>query len=361
MLSNHLLESALEDLKNISGADFYICDTLGRNIISTSEKLPVSSAEIKTFMDSNASNQEKSNYGLFRFKIGENEDYALLVESSGKDGYMLGRIAVSEIMHLYCINFGKLDVNDFYRSLILGTMVSADIYDKAAKLRVSARHKRVVYCIEIDSELVEASLEILSNIYCETKDDNVTRIGDDVVVLVKSLEESTDDSEEAAREVAYQIVSMINTELMIPTRVTYGKIKNDIALINEAYKEALIALEVAKIFFEEKDVASYSSLGIGRIIRELPRSLCESFLEEVFGESGNTNLSDEELQIIDSFFANNLSIAETSRELFMHRSTLVYKLDRIKKKTGLDIRVFEDALTLKIAIMVAKYISRSGI
>ena len=352
MVASGLLESALTDLKNISSADFCICDEEGRVLVTTFDKFSLKTETIVGFMENDSNNQETLGYHFFKLDIKDEGRFAIVVDSKGKDGYMLGRIAVSELRHLYNIGTGKLDINDFYRNLISGQMLPSDIYAQATRLKIVTNVLREVYCIEVDADYTENTLQLISNMFSESRDDNVCRIEEGILVLVKRL----DEEESEAEDFANQIVSMINTELMITAKVTYGKVRRDISEIVESYKEARIALEVSKIFFEEKNIASYSSLGIGRIIHELPRSLCETFLEEVFGTSKTISLSEEEIQITDKFFENNLSVAETSRVLYMHRSTLVYKLDKIKKVTGLDIRLFEDALTLKIALMVAKYI-----
>jgi carbohydrate diacid regulator len=80
-------------------------------------------------------------------------------------------------------------------------------------------------------------------------------------------------------------------------------------------------------------------------------SLCEMFIKEIFGER-NIDLDDETMVTIQKFFENSLNISETARQLYIHRNTLVYRLERLEKMIGLDIRKFEDAMTFKIAMMV---------
>ena len=151
------------------------------------------------------------------------------------------------------------------------------------------------------------------------------------------------------------IVDMMNTEAMLNVRVAYGTIVNELKDVSKSYKEAKMALDVGKIFYAEKSVAAYSTLGIGRLIYQLPVNLCKLFIQEIFGENIPEELDEETLVTVNKFFENNLNVSETSRQLFVHRNTLVYRIEKLQKATGLDIRTFDDALTFKIALMVVNY------
>ena len=156
-------------------------------------------------------------------------------------------------------------------------------------------------------------------------------------------------------EVAETTVAMMNTEAMINVRVAYGTIVEELKDVSKSYKEAKMALDVGKIFYAEKTVTAYSTLGIGRLIYQLPINLCEMFIEEIFGGKVPEELDEETLTTINTFLENNLKVSETSRQLYVHRNTLLYRLEKLEKYTGLDIRIFDDALTLKIALMVVRY------
>lgn len=148
---------------------------------------------------------------------------------------------------------------------------------------------------------------------------------------------------------------MLNTETMSPVRVAYGTIVSEIKEVSRSYKEAKMALEVGKIFYEDKYITGYSSLGIGRLIYQLPMPLCRMFIKEIFEDKSPDEFDDETITTINKFFDNSLNVSETSRQLYIHRNTLVYRLDKLQKSTGLDLRIFEDAITFKIALMVVKY------
>ena len=164
-----------------------------------------------------------------------------------------------------------------------------------------------------------------------------------------------DESPEALEQTANMIVDMMNSEAMMKVRVSYGTVVRELREVSKSYKEAMMAMDVGRIFYAEKNVIAYSTLGIGRLIYQLPVNLCRIFIEEIFGGNQVYDIDDETLTTINKFFENNLNVSETSRQLFIHRNTLVYRIEKLQKATGLDIRTFEDAMTFKIAMMVVNY------
>ena len=183
--------------------------------------------------------------------------------------------------------------------------------------------------------------------------DYVTAVDENTLIVIKQVEAK--DSYAEVVEVAETTVAMMNTEAMINVRVAYGTIVEELKDVSKSYKEAKMALAVGKIFYAEKTVTAYSTLGIGRLIYQLPINLCEMFIEEIFGGKVPEELDEETLTTINTFLENNLNVSETSRQLYVHRNTLLYRLEKLEKYTGLDIRIFDDALTLKIALMVVRY------
>ena len=164
-----------------------------------------------------------------------------------------------------------------------------------------------------------------------------------------------DASPESLELIANTIVDMMNSEAMLKVRVSYGTVVQELREVSNSYKEAKMAMDVGRIFYAEKNVIAYSTLGIGRLIYQLPVNLCRIFIEEIFGGNQVYDLDEETLTTINKFFENNLNVSETSRQLFIHRNTLVYRIEKLQKATGLDIRTFEDAMTFKIAMMVVNY------
>ena len=183
----------------------------------------------------------------------------------------------------------------------------------------------------------------------------MTTVDEDSVVLIKAMDE--DESDEGLERIAKTIMDMINAEAMINVRVAFGTVIHELKDVSKSYKEAKMASDVGRIFYPEKQIVSYRLLGIGRLIYQLPVNLCRMYIHEIFGERIPEEIDEETLVTVEKFFENNLNVSETSRQLFIHRNTLVYRIEKLQKATGLDIRVFDDALTLKIALMVVNYMN----
>lgn len=195
--------------------------------------------------------------------------------------------------------------------------------------------------------------EVLKGMFSNQAGDYITAVDESSVILIKALEANS--THEDLMEIANTIVSMVNAEAMMNVRVSFGTVVSELKDVSKSYKEAKMALDVGKIFYAEKNVAAYSALGIGRLIYQLPVNLCKIFIEEIFGDNVPSDLDEETLNTINKFFENNLNVSETSRQLFVHRNTLVYRIEKLQKSTGLDLRNFDDALTFKIALMVVNY------
>jgi carbohydrate diacid regulator len=228
-----------------------------------------------------------------------------------------------------------------------------DIYNRAKKLHIETDAKRIVFIIETKTEKDNNALETVRTMFSTKAKDFITAVDEKNIILVKEVKpnETYDDMEKTAKV----IVDMLNTEAMSAVNVAYGTIVNEIKEVSRSYKEAKLALEVGKIFYDDRRIIAYNNLGIGRLIYQLPIPLCKMFIKEIFEGKSPDEFDDETLATINKFFENSLNVSETSRQLYIHRNTLVYRLDKLQKGTGLDLRVFEDAITFKIALMVVKY------
>ena len=183
--------------------------------------------------------------------------------------------------------------------------------------------------------------------------DFITAVDEKNIILVREVKSG--ETYEELEKTANMILDMLNTEAMSRVHIAFGTIVNEIKDVSRSYKEAKMALDVGKIFYSGKRVVAYSNLGIGRLIYQLPLPLCRMFIKEIFDGKSPDDFDEETLTTINKFFENSLNVSETSRQLYIHRNTLVYRLDKLQKSTGLDLRVFEDAITFKIALMVVKY------
>ena len=279
--------------------------------------------------------------------------YILVARGSSDDAYMIAKVAVSQIQNLIIAYKERFDRNNFFQNLLLDNMLLVDIYNRAKKLHVEAAVPRAVIIIETGTEKDGTEAELLGGLFSAQSGDYITAVDESNVILIKALDMG--EGYEVIERTSEMIVDMMNTEAMMNVRVAYGTIVSELKDVSKSYKEAKMALDVGKIFYVERKVNSYSSLGIGRLIYQLPVNLCKIFIDEIFGDNIPLNFDDETLTTINKFFENNLNVSETSRQLYVHRNTLVYRIEKLQKSTGLDIRTFDDALTFKIALMVVNY------
>lgn len=358
MISNQILQNSINELKAITRVDLCIMDIDGMNIASTTEDFDINPNVINAFAISPADSQEIQ--GLHYFKVFDDRqlEYVLMAKGASDDVYMIGKVAVCQVQNLIIAYKERFDKNNFIQNLILDNLLLVDIYNRAKKLHIEIEARRVVFMIETKNEKDNSALETVKNIFTAKSKDFVTAVDERNIILVKELE--PDEGYEDLEQTANVLVDMLNTEAMTQVRVAYGTIIGEIKEVSKSYKEAKMALDVGKIFYSEKTIIAYNTLGIGRLIYQLPIPLCEMFMKEVFGNNMPDSFDEETVTTINKFFENNLNVSETSRQLYVHRNTLVYRLEKLQKSTGLDIRVFDDALTFKIAMMVVNYMKYMG-
>jgi carbohydrate diacid regulator len=266
---------------------------------------------------------------------------------------MVGKLAAFQIQSLLVAYKERFDKDNFIKNLLLDNLLLVDIYNRAKKLHIETNIKRVVFIIETQHEKDVNALETVRNLFAAKTKDFVTAVDEKNIILVKEVKEG--ETYEDLEKTANTVLDMLNTEAMTQVHIAFGTIVSEIKEVSRSYKEAKMAMDVGKIFYSNKNVVAYSKLGIGRLIYQLPLPLCRMFIKEIFDGKSPDDFDDETLTTINKFFENSLNVSETSRQLYIHRNTLVYRLDKLQKSTGLDLRVFEDAITFKIALMVVKY------
>ncbi len=267
------------------------------------------------------------------------------------------------ISNLLCVSLGqikalydeKYDKSNFIKNIILDNILPSDIYLKSKELHISGDVDRVVLLIKFNNKDDVVPIDVIRNMFPDRNRDLVICVGENDVVLIHDLH--TPQERTQTDKLARSIVDTIQSEFYLKVTVGVGTVVSNLKDLARAYKEAQVAIEVGKVFDTEKNVVNYENLGIGRLIYQLPTTLCEMFLNEVFKKGALEGLDRETLLTIQCFFENNLNVSETSRKLFVHRNTLVYRLEKIRKITGLDLREFEHAITFKVALMVKKYLS----
>ena len=353
MISNQVIQNSLDELRAITKVDLGVFDVEGLKVATTVDEIDISRDIIENFASSPADSQVVGGRHLLKILDDGEPAYILVAQGPSDDVYMVGKIAVSSIQNLIVAYKERFDRNNFFQNLLLDNLLLVDIYNRAQKLHIEVECPRIIYLIETKIEKDNSAMEMLKSLFSSQNGDYITAVDEKNIILIKALER--EDDLDTIEKTADMIVDMMNSEAMMNVRVAYGTVVSELREVSKSYKEATMAMDVGKIFYAEKCVISYAKLGIGRLIYQLPVNLCKIFIEEIFGDNVPYDMDEETLTTINKFFENNLNVSETSRQLFIHRNTLVYRIEKLQKSTGLDIRVFDDALTFKIALMVVNY------
>ena len=346
------LQKYMDDWKRISHFDFCLLQEDNSILVTTCDRRLPAESKLEEFRNSTA--LCLSNATCCLYKITEKNEQLLLIVWGSEDSVStIGELAVCQIESILESYAEKNDKNAFMQKLLLGDYTDVEAFNRARKLHISSSARRAVFLVETRQSKDEHALATIKNIFSARTHDFITSIDNRGIIIVRELTsaETYDDLE----NIAHMLVDMLGTEAMTQAWVAYSNTANDLKDLSNAYKEARTALEIGKIFYAERNVFGYRTLGIGRLLYQLPVSICEMFIQEIFGDESLDSIDGETLAIIRTFFENNLNLSETSRQLYVHRNTLVYRLEKLQKSTGLDIRVFDDALTFKIAMMVVSY------
>ena len=349
-MPNKMFQDILRQYKEILHKDIGIIDDSGFILVCTDES-KVGTNSSRSFKEDAAAGRHSA--GGYTYKAADDGDYALFIEGEDAEAYKILSmltVSLSGLKNIYDDQFNK---SVFIKNVILDNILPGDIYPKAKELNFNNNVRRIIYLIKCEPSSEYSLLEIMQNMFPDKNKDFVLSLDENAALITETSK--TDDAE--AELTAKQIASTLSSEFFMKSMVGIGGPADEIKDLSRSYKEAQIALEIGKVFDSEKDVINYKNLGIGRIIYQLPLTLCEVFLQEVFKEGSLESLDRESLLTIQSFFENSLNVSETSRKLFVHRNTLVYRLEKIKRLTGLDLREFEHAIIFKVALMVKKYLA----
>lgn len=353
MISTQVISNCIEELKALTKVDVAVFSVEGAIVKATFDTNDISEALIKAFSDSPADSQVIGRDHLFKVMDEGDLAYTLVARGNNDEAYLIGKIAVSQLQQLVVAYKERFDRNNFFQNLLMDNLLLVDMYNRAKKLHIEVTIPRVVFIIETGTEKDGTAIELLKGMFSSQSGDYITAIDENNIILIKSLK--GDEGNEELKQMAQIIVDMMSTEVMLNVRVAYGTVVQELKDVSKSYKEAMMAMDVGKIFYVEKKVNAYGNLGIGRLIYQLPINLCRIFIDEIFGDNNPKDFDEEIVSTVNKFFENNLNVSETSRQLFVHRNTLVYRVEKLQKSTGLDVRTFDDALTFKIAMMVYSY------
>lgn len=357
-MSNSVFQSVIVQLKEVSDRVFGVIDTEGSVISCTDVTLlgeRWSDAALK--VAGAGENTVTFNQKTFKAILGSTNYFEYAVFCTGDDEAAKTYCTMAYI----CLNDAKVfyeekhDRGTFVKNIIMDNILPGDIYIRAKELHFATDAPRAVFLVRQVGHGDVATVDVISGMFPDRMQDFVLSVNETDVAVIKQVTVATTDEE--LERIARGIEDTLKNELFVKTVIGIGTIAEHLRELADSYKEAQTAIDVGKVFDTEKSIINYENLGIGRLIYQLPTTLCEIFLSEVFKKSAIDSLDQETLFTINKFFENNLNVSETSRKLFVHRNTLVYRLEKIKKLTGLDLRQFDHAIVFKVALMVRKYLS----
>ena len=347
------LLAQLQQIKTVTSAQIAYYQTDGQLKISTDEQPQISPEKLTTFLSDGDICRYDS--GLWFFRL-ENRDQILgilTMTSCAENMDVIGRLAAGQFALALSGGRDGLDRASFFAGLLRGELAGRDITATATRLHLDPALPRVVYAIETESPYDQNVQRTIRSIYPESGQNYLISLTEtQLSLLIPAPSQNSED----LLDVAETLVDMLSMEALCNARVAHSTVVEDIRKLPQAMQEALAALEIGKIFYTDRKVNAYSSLGIGRLIYQLPKPLCQIYLQEVFGGDLPEIFDDETLNLVEKFFENNLNTSETARKLYIHRNTLIYRLDKIQKETGLDLRTFDDALMVKVALLVRAYL-----
>ena len=355
-MSNRLFQTVINQMKSAIDRTIGVIDENGV-IIACSELVKIGEIKqgVRDELTYTTDLVVSGGYTYRPISAGSKNEYVVFMEGDDKMAEKMSKLLAVSLTNIKNLYDEKYDKGSFVKNIILDNILPSDIYIKSKELHFNTEENRIVFLIKFYGKTDMMPFEMLQNMFPDKSKDYVISVGEHDIVLVKDIKPGTDMKE--IEKIATNISDTLSSEFYTKVNIGISTIVENLKDLARAYKEAQIALEVGKVFETEKNIISYENLGIGRLIYQLPTTLCEMFLQEVFKRGSLESLDRETLMTIQCFFENNLNVSETSRKLFVHRNTLVYRLEKIRKITGLDLREFEHAITFKVALMVKKYLS----
>lgn len=359
-MSFRFFQGLIEQLRDIVGYEFGVIDANGIVVAASDGKREGECANniyLELIKLDDGCFFEKDGVLYQKVYLKNKFEFIIYMKSDAKDAKKLLGLLAMNIKNSKIYYDEKYNKINFIRSIVTDNILMSDITVRARELHIKNEELRQVLLVNVDNQKDMQIYDILCNLFPNKLKNFVVSIDEESIVIIKELDEGLEKND--ANKIAETIISTIETEVMQKARVGISSIVDNIRDIHRAYKEAEMAITIGKIFEKGKNIINYNKLGIGRLIYQLPTTLCKLFLSEVFREGTFETLDSETLFTIQKFFENNLNVSETARQLFIHRNTLVYRLDKIQKITGLDLRMFDDAIIFKVAMLVKNYLNEN--
>lgn len=356
MFSKLLLDYIMQ-VKDTSDIAVGVTDETG-SVLAFSEEADLQeiAPAVKEFISSDSKNAAFSGYSFQKVFIRNKLNYVVFMKGSMEENRKILSLVSLNIVSLKSGYEEKYDKGIFIKSIMLDEVIPGDIAARAKELHIAYAVPRVVFIVKTSGIKDTYVYEVIQGLFPNRSKDFTIIFDKEQTVLIKELKAGYDSKD--IEKTAVIIADTLSTELMVKAYVGIGSVADNIADISKSFREAVISLNVGKIFLEDRYIFSYNNLGLGRLVYTLPETNCRLFMDEYFKDEAFDFMDSETMLTIQKFFENSLNISETSRQLFVHRNTLVYRLDKIQKLTGLDLRRFDDAITFKIALMVKKYLDR---
>ena len=357
-MSNSVFQGVIQQLKEIPGRVFGVIDSEGC-VVSCTEAAFLGECWADAVLKVNGSSEQTVTFAQKTFRAIMNSvnllEYAVFCSGDDEQAKLLCNMAYIVLNDAKTYYEEKHDRGTFVKNIIMDNILPGDIYIRAKELHFATDAPRAVFLVRQVGRSDVTTVDVLSGLFPDKLQDFVLSINETDVAIIKQLSGNTTAAE--LEKIAHNVEDTLKNELFIKPIIGIGTVAEHLRELADSYKEAQTAIDVGKVFDTERSIINYENLGIGRLIYQLPTTLCEIFLTEVFKKSSIDALDQETLFTINKFFENNLNVSETSRKLFVHRNTLVYRLEKIKKLTGLDLRQFDHAIIFKVALMVRKYLS----
>jgi len=359
-MSNRLFQGLVHQMRDTMDATIGVVDE-NATIIACSDLTKIGTTNEFVSLDLSDTHDIfiRDGYTYKPFGPHAKPDYAVFVEGTDEAASKYATILSITLSNIKQYYDEKYDRNNFIKNVVLDNVLPGDIVIKARELHFNAEISRVVLLIRIVSSNDISAYDVIQNLFPDKNKDFVFNITENDIVLVKEIKSTVESKD--LENLARSISDTLSSEFYTRVNVGIGTAVTSVKELAKSFKEAQMALEVGKVFDTDKVIVSYDNLGIARLIYHLPTTLCDTFLHEVFKRGSIESLDHETLFTIQKFFENNLNVSETSRKLFVHRNTLVYRLEKIKKLTGLDLREFDHAIVFKIALMVKKYLTSNPV
>jgi len=357
-MANSIFQSVMVQLKDVADRVFGVIDSDGY-VVSCTDNVLLGERWPDAVVKLTATEQHVVTFGQKTFRsIVSNAnyfEYAVFCGGDDDQARAYCNIAYIALNNAKTFYEEKHDRGTFVKNIIMDNILAGDIYIRAKELHFATDAPRAVFLVRQVGNCDVSTVDVLSDMFPDKLQDFVLSINETDIAVIKQLGGNT--SAEDLEKIAKSMEDTLKNELYIKSVIGIGTVAEHLRELSDAYKEAQTAIDVGKVFDTEKSIMHYENLGIGRLIYQLPTTLCDIFLSEVFKKNSIDSLDQETLFTINKFFENNLNVSETSRKLFVHRNTLVYRLEKIKKLTGLDLRQFDHAIVFKVALMVRKYLS----